>query len=258
MNAFELLDFNEAKEQVTSGKVSTALPKLFKLAAAYPLNREIQAAVRDALNANLPAVKPAATTPSVPIAAAAPVTTKSPLKAKAWYGLPVIGTIVTLVGAFLPWITVSQAGTAGTTEANFNSLGGSISADTLQTGLLEKVTAIVLGNLHGSILLAVLGVLIAATLIGLFTSGKSAALVMLLSSAGGLGLLGWSYAEIKSAIDMVSTLSTNSGGTLAAQPGPGFWGSVLGIVINLVGTIVVIARINPVGKIKQGLEDLTA
>src|SRR4051812_43490420 len=102
MNALELLTLNEAKEQVSGGQASQALPKLFKLAAAYPQNGDIQAAIRQALNSNVQATKPLVTKPAVTKPVAKPVTKpaattaeKTQTQGKAWYGLPFIGTLVT-------------------------------------------------------------------------------------------------------------------------------------------------------------------
>lgn len=271
MNAIELLTLNEAMEQVSEGQASQALPKLFKLAAAYPQNKDIQSVIWQALNGPATAVKPTTTTkPSgKPVTQAAPAKAapikaapakvtaetpkpeKTPTTSKAWYGLPFVGTLLTAAGAVLPWLNVSQ----GSSQADFNSLGGSLfDGAGSQDGLVEQVTALALGNLHGWWLFGVLGVLLVSTLFGLFSSGRGAALVMLLTSAGGLALLGWSYTQIKAAIEILYASSN----PLAAQPGLGFWGSVAGIVINLVGTIVVLFRLNPAEKIQQSLKDLTA
>jgi hypothetical protein len=49
MTTFELLDFTEAKEQVKVGRFSEALPKLYRLAAIYPENTEIQNLIKQCL-----------------------------------------------------------------------------------------------------------------------------------------------------------------------------------------------------------------
>ena len=201
---------------------------------------------------------PARTTAASKATPAKSTTTKQgekvPTTGKGWYGLPFIGTLMTAAGAVLPWLNVSQ----GSSQADFNSLGGDLFNSASQAGspdgLVDQVTALALGNLHGWWLFGLLGVLLVATVFGLFSSGKGAALVMLLTSAGGLALLGWSYTEIKAAIELLYSSSN----PLAAQPGLGFWGSVAGIVINLVGTIVVLFRLNPAEKIEKRLKEFAA
>lgn len=273
MNAIEVITLNEAMEQVSGGQGNQALPKLFKLAAAYPQNKEIQAAIWEALNGPVPAAKATPTkpftkpmtqvAPTKPVpakSAAAPKaektsatttkTDKTPSTGKGWYGLPFVGTLLTVGGAVLPWLNVSQ----GSSDANFNSLGGSLINGSSQDSLGAQVTALALGNLHGWMLFGLLGVLLLTTLVGLFARGKGPALVMLLISAGSLALLGWSYTEIKAAIEVLYSSSN----PLAAQPGLGFWGSVAGIVINMVGTVVVLFRVNPAEKIEKRLKQLAA